>query len=154
MHTQTIINRGMHIRKIFQKHCNVINFVWSNNYFKYFFRLFWAFKWKTIALKFQRLRNECSSKVDLLCICSNIQNLKFIFIKLILAVWWCRFRSFKESKLKMKNHSERRHITMKFSSVCFCAVIVISVTSGAYSNPNPNHHNFGKSLFFATMIIS
>ena len=37
---------------------------------------------------------------------------------------------------------------MKFSSVCFCAVIVISVTSGAYGNPNPNHHygHHGKSF--------
>merc|ERR1712110_876816 len=44
-------------------------------------------------------------------------------------------------------HSKRRHITMKFTSVCSCVVIVISLTCSVYGNPNPDDHAYHRRSY-------
>ena len=42
---------------------------------------------------------------------------------------------------------------MKFTSVCSCVVIVISLTSSVYGNPNPDDHEYQRRSYGKHLII-
>ena len=42
---------------------------------------------------------------------------------------------------------------MKFTSVCSCVVIVISLTCSVYGNPNPDDHAYHRTSYGRKLII-